>query len=358
MIKNFKIVPLLVMALWLCGCKYFSRHSYEEVLVEIGEQKLMRNQLEAVTMAARTPQDSAMLAEQYIRQWAENVLFYEKATHQSDPELEQLVSNYRRELYLHRYEERLVQREMDHEVSDELVEAYYRLHTDWFVLDINLIKGVLLIVPNGAPSEKKIQKWMMAPESHLEEIEKYAYQYATGYELFLDRWESGNQLKMRMPITDHDQTQLFRNNRLIQVSDSLQTYFLHISERCLVGDAMPLDFAAADIRRIILSRRQAKFLQEHKHELYNDAERMFRIHRYYEPIEFPSALSLDSVPEEQEDEMPAIQLNSKTKSSVSVLSIEQAEDLHADEHEDDAATDKPTEFSAAEFEQNDTTKLQ
>ena len=76
------------------------------MVAELGTHKMFRSELEAVTNLAVDNEDSVRMADAYIRQWATDILFYDKAHAHEDPELEALVDDYRRSLYVHRYEER------------------------------------------------------------------------------------------------------------------------------------------------------------------------------------------------------------------------------------------------------------
>ena len=72
------------------------------------------------------------MADAYIRQWATDILFYDKAHAHEDPELEALVDDYRRSLYVHRYEERLLERKMPQYVSEANVLSFYEANKDLY----------------------------------------------------------------------------------------------------------------------------------------------------------------------------------------------------------------------------------
>lgn len=255
----------------LTACSRFTTHREDDVVAEVGPHKLHRSDIDAVTANAPDSAEAAKWAEAYIRQWATDVLFYEKARAGGDPAIEELVDNYRRSLYLHRYEQQLVDRKMPKQVPADSVKAYYEANKTLFVLHEDLLKGILMIVPQGVPHPEKVKKWLQEPEKNVEQIEKYAYQYASGYQLFTREWTSGNQVMMRMPFEQSNLSQQMRNNNYIELQDSASIYMLFITDKRFVGDPMPLEYATPQIKATILQQRQVYFLSHQREALYEDA---------------------------------------------------------------------------------------
>ena len=186
-----------------CACSSINRKQQTgDAAVRLGGQTLSHTQLDELTRQASTPEDSALLADAYIRQWAGDVLFYDKASKFKDPEIEELVEAYRRQLYVKRYEDKLVSSKMDQTLDMDTIQAYYEKHPELFRLHTSLVQGVILTIPEGAPNLQKLKGWLQHPMQEIEKIEKYAYQYATGYELFVDRWKTSNQIMLKMPIAE------------------------------------------------------------------------------------------------------------------------------------------------------------
>lgn len=274
-----KLFYISLIACTLASCSVFSRQdANDDIAVELHGKTLSRQVLEQVTERAETEEDSASLADAYIRQWAGDILFYDKAMNFRDEQIEQLVEAYRRELYMKRYEERLVKK-MDHTLTDDTISAFYEAHPELFTLDENLVKGLMLIVPNGAADLNKLRQWVQHPERDIEKIEKYAYRYATGYELFTESWKTGNQIILKMPISQDELTAALRQRKQIEVRDSTLTYLLEVTDHKLVGDKMPLDVATPEIRKIMLAERQVDFIQQQKDAMFEEADLLFRIKR-------------------------------------------------------------------------------
>ena len=276
--KQRALIVCLVCA--FCACSSLNRkQQIGDVAVSLNGQTLSHTQLQELTSQAPSPEDSALMADAYIRQWAGDVLFYDKASKYKDPEIEELVEAYRRQLYVKRYEDKLVNSKMDQTLDMDTIQAYYEKHPELFRLHTSIVQGVILTIPEGAPNLQKLKGWLQHPMQEIEKIEKYAYQYATGYELFVDRWKTSNQLMLKMPIAEDVLNASLSSKQQIEVTDSTQTYILQITDKRLPGELMPLELAEPEIRKLMLAERRTDFIQQQKDALYEEAEKLFRIKR-------------------------------------------------------------------------------
>ncbi len=265
------------MLLCLAGCNLFQRDVKEGAVVQLGNNYLYQSDLDAVTQYAATPEDSARYAEQFIRRWATDILQYQEGKNHSTPEIEALVEDYRRSLYVAQYERHLVDKRMNKTISDAEADTFYVRHPDRFILQENILQGALLVIPQDAPAQPELRKRLadLANEENLEYVEKYAYQYASGYELFTQQWRTGNQIVMRMP-SNKWQKALAAGKQYAE-QDSVNIYLLQVTDCRLPGDTMPIDYARTTIDKMILAERRVTFLQAQREELYEEATRFGKI---------------------------------------------------------------------------------
>lgn len=278
--KHHHIAILFLCAALLCGCNAFHRKHALGTAVELNGHSLYWSALDSLTMGMPS-EDSARAANTYIRQWATDILEYDKAKDMADPQIESLVEDYRRSLYVHAYEDLLVERKMPTKVADSVVAQIYQMQPEKFILQESIIKGVLLVVPQNAPHLKRVKQWLEQPEDNIEDIEKYAYRYATGYELFTDRWLTEQQILLYIPFVKDDLNAMLRQKKQIEVSDSASLYILQVTDKHLVGEQKPIDYARPEIEKVVLSRRQVDFLKSERDKLYDDAV-LFQKIRFYD----------------------------------------------------------------------------
>ena len=264
-------ISILLFCAALSGCQWFEQKRMTGVAVALNGQYLYQSTLDSLSFGLLS-EDSARVVEQYVKQWAKDILEYERAKGAADKSIEALVEDYRRSLYVHAYEQELVERRMPKHVADSVVEQIYAAHPEKFELRESIAKGVLIVVPNGAPNMKKLRGWLTdLSEENLENIEKFAYNYAVGYELFTDQWRTGQQLLLSMPFERDELNRLLRNKQQIELQDSLSTYILQVTDKRMAGEPMPIEYARPEIEKAVLSQRRVLFLQKERERLYEDA---------------------------------------------------------------------------------------
>ena len=274
-----------VLMTLLCGCQVLEKKQQVGAVAELNGQYLYRSTLDSLTLGLNS-EDSLRVVQLFIRQWAQDILLYDNSTARTHREIEKMVSEYRRTLYAQAYEDRLVERRMPKSIPDSAVQAIYDRMPDRFILDESIVKGVLLVVPNDAPNLSKLKQWLLKIGTErqerkekknskatnvLDDIEKYVYQNASGYELFTDQWTTVTALTRQMPVERADlETKLKYGNR-IEISDSTQTFILQVTEKHMRGEKMPVEYARPQIEKIILNARRVEFLRKERERLYNDA---------------------------------------------------------------------------------------
>ena len=270
-------ISILLFCAVLSGCQWFEQKRMTGVAVALNGQYLYQSTLDSLSFGLSS-EDSARVVELYLKQWAKDILVYDKAKGAVDKTIEALVEDYRRSLYVHAFEQELVERRMPKQVADSVVEQIYAAHPEKFELRESIAKGVLIVVPNGAPNMKKLRGWLTdLSEENLENIEKFAYNYAVGYELFTDQWRTAQQLLLTMPFEQDELDRLLRSKQQIELQDSLSTYILQVTDKQMAGEPMPVEYARPEIEKAVLSQRRVQFLQEERERLYEDALRHKKI---------------------------------------------------------------------------------
>ena len=117
--------------LLFCGaCKEQHDHGGRTPLVELDGNFLYYEDLQTVLPADLSKDDSLLFAEHYIRNWAEDVLLYEKAQSNipNSGEIDKLVENYRKALIMHTYQQELINQTLSEEISETELTDYYEKH--------------------------------------------------------------------------------------------------------------------------------------------------------------------------------------------------------------------------------------
>ena len=272
------IIIALLASFLLVGCTALEKKQQAGAAVELNGQYLYRSTLDSLTLGL-DPEDSTRVVQQYVSQWAKDILVYDNAKARPNETIERMVEDYRRALYVHAYEEYLVERRMPKTVADSTVAQLYAQMPNRFTLDESIVKGMLVVIPNDAPKIDKLRGWMT--KTDMDAIEKYVYQNASGYELFTDKWLTTTELLAKMPVERAELETRLKAKNQIEVADTLKTYLLQVEDKHLRGEQMPMEYARPQIEKMVLSARQVEFLTKERERLYNEAIQNQKI-KFYE----------------------------------------------------------------------------
>ena len=275
--KRTMIIVAAVACLLLSGCQALEKKQQSGAAVELNGRYLYRSTLDSLTLGMNS-EDSLRAAQQYIRQWAQDILLYDATMSHTNAQIETMVEDYRRTLYAQAYEERLVESRMSKTITDSTVNALYQQMPERFKLDESIMRGMLVVVPKDAPNIQKLRQWMSAQD--LDKIEKYVYQNASGYELFTDQWKPTTEIIRLVPMERADLESRLRGANHIEVADSSKIYLLQITQKSMRGEAMPVEYARPQIEKIILNARRVEFMRKERERLYNEAIQKRKIHFY------------------------------------------------------------------------------
>lgn len=282
--KDIRILLCLLLlgGLWMfAGCAKLEEKRLRGVVAEYNGEVVPVEQLERLTVGLAC-EDSARVAEEYIRQWASEMLMWDAAMGDVNADIERQVESYRRMLYQHAWEQRMVDQRMSRAVSDSVIINFYEMNKRHFVLHDAVLRGVLLVLPLGAPKQDELRTHLSNPsnEEDIEWIEKYAYQYASGYELFLEDWRPLSEVLQYAPFEQKNIVKRLKAGTLLEHSDTVNTYVLQLTDVCLAGDYKPIDYVRKEIEEMILSERRVDFIRGVREDLYNKALEQGKLKRY------------------------------------------------------------------------------
>ena len=275
-------IGFLVAGFLLSGCTAFEKKQQAGAAVELNGQYIYYSTLDSLTLGLDS-EDSARVSNQYIRQWAEDLLVAaegeKRLTGKDREEIDKMVANYKQTLLSQAYERKLIERRMPKSFADSAVAAVYAQMPDRFQLDESIMKGIIVVVPKDAPKLDKLRKQLA--EVSLDAIEKYAYQNASGYELFLDKWLTTTNIINRIPMERAEIENKLKYSNHIEFSDSTKTYILQVTDKYMRGAAMPIEYARPQIEKVLLYARQVEFLHSERERLYKEAIKEKKI-KFYE----------------------------------------------------------------------------
>lgn len=241
---------------------------------------MYKKDLQQVLPVGLSKDDSLLFAENYIRNWIEDVLLYDKAKANipDNTEIEKLVENYRKALIVHTYQQELISQRLLPNLSEQDIAEFYEKNKSLFVLERPLIKGLFVKVPLKAPQLNEVRKWYKT-ETHeaVENLEKYSLQHAISYDYFYDKWVAVSDVLGKIPIKEGNPEEYIHANRHVELQDTAYYYFLNVADYRKKGDEEPYDFARTTAKDMLMNLRKVDFIKDIKASLYKEAARKGKI---------------------------------------------------------------------------------
>ena len=282
-VRIWTIISCLAIAFG--GCSKQQDHKGMTPLVEVAGKFLYQEDLQAALPLSLTPDDSVLFAENYIRNWVEDILLFEKAEDnvRDSEKVKALVESYRRALVMHAYQEELVQQQLKEEITQTEIADYYEKNKSLFILEKPIVKGLFIKVPLQSSGLADVRRWYKRnTQDAIEKLEKYSLRNAVTYDYFYDQWRPLEEIEAMMPVKDWKADGDFlQRNKDVELKDTAFHYFLHIEEFQDKGGQRPIDFAKEEITEILINLKRVDFINRVKEDLYRQASEKNGINYFY-----------------------------------------------------------------------------
>lgn len=262
-----KLFLLICVIITFASCsyieKYIKERESEGIIASVGDNYLYKEDIKNIVPQGTTSIDSAAIVEAYIQRWATNILILKNAernvTNQS--EINKMVEEYRQRLMIHYYQQEMVTEKVKIPTDEEIL-RFYENNKEMFLLEESVIKGAIIKVPNNIKTEK-IQRKFKDINKNIEDIEKYALQYATDYVLFTEYWKPTNNVI-------NPETSKLKINKIgyYEERDSLHLTLVNVTEYLPKGEIAPLEMVKEEVQMMLYKQQKMEYLNNFGNEVY------------------------------------------------------------------------------------------
>lgn len=275
---TFKLILVVFCQFSLVSCDYFNFEEPEEreVIARVNESFLYKEDIESLVGGDITEEDSTLIVNNFINRWATQQLLIDKAKYnlstKQQQEFDELVRNYKNELYTKAYADALVSKQLDTTLNIKEVEAYYNEHLESFKLNEDLVKLRYINLNKNTLDLGEIKKkFARFNENDKVELDRIALQFK-GYSFNDSVWVSAKSVFNRIgPLNDLNKSQLLKKSNYLELEDSLEVYLVYVNDVLLRNEQAPLEYATSTIQQIILNRRKADLVKELEKDITRDA---------------------------------------------------------------------------------------
>ena len=271
---NFLLV--LCFLTFLQSCNYHEETEEREVVARVNENYLYKEDVQALIGENVTEEDSILIVSNFITRWATQQLLIDRAkfnlSSEVQKEFDELVKNYKNELYTKAYADALVAKKLDTSFNEGEIESYYEEHLENFRLNEDLVKLRFINLDKNSLDFKDIKrKFIRFNEEDKADLDKISLQFKA-FSFNDSVWVSTSSVFNRIgPLSDSNKTQLLKKSNFLELEDSLEVYLVYVNDVLLRNDQAPLEYANPTIKQIILNKRKAELVKELEKDITRDA---------------------------------------------------------------------------------------
>lgn len=273
-IRTLYLLSVAMVALVVSSCSEQVDHGGKTPLVGVGNEYLYKEDVEQLLTSDRMVKDSAEFVQKYMTHWLEDVLLYRQARRNvaQTKEIDRLIQNYKKSLLLNIYQERLVDQQLDKEITPDEINVFYENNKEMFRMEEAMVKGIFLKLSLKAPKLESVRRWCKSNQpEELEKLEKYTLTNAQIYEYFPDDWQPLSMLASKITLGEEELNRRVAPGGMVEFKDTSAIYIMNIIDYLPVGKQKPLDLAEPEIKELLVNSRKAEFLQRVKKDIYTDA---------------------------------------------------------------------------------------
>ena len=260
----------------LVACDFPAVKTQIKPLARVNDALLYKKAIDFSFIEGRTEADSILFVQNIINDWATTQLLIDGAilnlSESTQVDFEELVQQYKSDLYTSAYVEALVSQNIDTLVSDSELQKVYVANKQLFVLKEDLLKlryiNINASISNLKEIKKRFKRFNSEDEIRLDSI---SIQFNSFY-LKDSIWIKSEQVVSKIkPLELGFNKVLLKKPNFIQLKDSLGLYLIQINEFLERGNPAPIEYVSPTLKQIVINNRKLKLIKKLKSDIVDDA---------------------------------------------------------------------------------------
>ena len=220
--------------------------------------------------------DSLIKISSFIEAWAKEKVLYDLSminlSQSKRAEIDELVENYKVDLYINSYKDLIVNSKIDSIVTAEQIDSFYTLNINNFKLNENLVKYRYIKVPNDNININRIRRYIVRiNEQDRYFLDSLNFQFAD-LKLNDSIWFTERDVISSIDfINQNNKSKYFIKNRLFTIEESNYTNFFIVDDILRSGNIPPISYLYERIKSTIVNQRKLNLLKNLNKEILNDA---------------------------------------------------------------------------------------
>ena len=267
-----RLIITTFLCIFLGSCSNFSNNNSNNLVARVGENFLYEDDLPSYV----SEDDSLIKILNFIESWAKEKVLYDLSiinlSQSKRTEIDELVDNYRVDLYINSYKDLIVNSKIDSIVTDEQIDSFYSMNVNNFKLNENLVKYRYIKVPEDNININRIRRYIVRMnEQDRYFLDSLNFQFA---DLKLDDsiWFTERDVISSINfINQNNKSRYFIKDRLFTLNESNYINFFIVDDILNSGNVPPKSYLYDRIKSTIINQRKLDILKGINQEILNDA---------------------------------------------------------------------------------------
>jgi len=267
-----RLIITTFLSVFFGSCSNFSNNNSNNLVARAGENFLYEDDLPSYV----SKDDSLIKISSFIETWAKEKVLYDLSiinlSQSKRAEIDELVDNYRIDLYINSYKDLIVNSKIDSIVTNEQIDSFYSTNVNNFKLNENLVKFRYVKVPNDNININRIRRYIVRmSEQDRYFLDSLNFQFA---DLKLDDsiWFTERDVISSINfINQNNKSRYFLKDRLFTLNESNYINFFIVDDMLKSGNIPPKSYLYDRIKSTIINQRKLDILKGINQEILNDA---------------------------------------------------------------------------------------
>tara|TARA_R110000868_G_scaffold98706_2_gene271765 strand:+ start:53403 stop:54293 length:891 start_codon:yes stop_codon:yes gene_type:complete len=276
-IKMFRFLALFMFFSFFLSCSSLWKEKEDkEPLARVGDSYLYKEDINALLKDNVSKEDSASFVTNYINNWATKQLLLSKSKinlpEDKLKEFNQLIENYKTDLYTRAYKEALVSQSEDTIISAAELSSFYEKEKENFKLNEKLVQLRFIELPTQfLNKEDVVARLNRFNTKDLKFLDSIGIQFKKLN--FNDSiWVKASRVISEIPpLTFENEDRYLKKSQFFELQDSLGVYLAKVTDVLNVNDISPLSFIKPSIKQVLLNRRRLEHIRKLETEIIDDA---------------------------------------------------------------------------------------
>lgn len=271
-----RFLSILLLIVLAYSCDLLKKERPENIVARVGESYLYESDIENLTQEGMSKEDSALVVNNYIKNWATQQLFIRQAklnlSEEKQSEFNNLVEGYKNDLYTNAYKDAIVKQQLDTIVTTGEASDYYNNNKENFKLNDKLFKLRYIQTTKENSNLNEFKQRLLGFDSDDKKVlDSLSIQFIS-YSLNDSSWVKASQVYQKIPLVQlQEKEELLKKSNFVQLEDSLRVYLVHINDVLERKAIAPLDYVEPTIKQIIINKRKLALIKQLEIDITEDA---------------------------------------------------------------------------------------